>query len=328
MYDKTYFDMSSAQKIALLLISLGKKTAAEILRQLPEDEVKEISYWIHHTPLVSAEMTKNAIEEFYARLHGSLKASYSGGRDYLYEILKNSVGDVKAQTILNNIEGPEKKDSPLKTILATADPKQLADFFNKESVQTAAVMLYHISPVRFAAILSHMSNEQQEAILIALIQMEDLESGVIQAFSKQTAEVFEERSLANHKYADGAKIAVKVLEHFSKERQVELLANIKKKNSLSATKISNLLFVYKYLLTLDEEGIQLLATRCKPLDLALALYNFDEELKAKFFVHMTKSSLETIKKQLTEAGPITPYSIQSAQQNILNVLHQLQAISK
>jgi flagellar motor switch protein FliG len=328
MYDKTYFDMSNAQKIALLLISLGKKTAAEILSQLPEEDVKEVSYWIHHTPLVSAEMTKNAIEEFYARLHGSLKASYSGGKDYLYEILKSSVGDLKAKKILQNIEGHEKKDSPLKTILATADPKQLADFFNKESVQTAALMLYHIDPARFAAILSHMSNDKQEAILIALIQMEDLESGVIQAFSKQTAEVFEEQSLANHKYADGSKIAVKVLGHFSKERQLELLANINKHNPLLATKISNLLFVYKHLLSLDEDSIQILTKNCKPLDFALALYNFDDELKAKFFEHMTGPTLETIKKQLADAGPVTPYSIQSAQQNILNTLLQLQAVNK
>jgi flagellar motor switch protein FliG len=88
------------------------------------------------------------------------------------------------------------------------------------------------------------------------------------------------------------------------------------------------LFVYKDLLTLDEETTQYLIKNCKPLDFALALYNIEDELKAKFFEHMTKSTLETIKKQLADAGPVTPYSIQSAQRNIMSILHQLQAANK
>lgn len=328
MNDKTYFDMSNAQKIALLLIALGKKTAAEVLSQLQENEVKEISYWIHHTAFASAELTKNAIEEFYSRLQGSSKSSYSGGKEYLYEVLKNSLGDLKAKSILQNIEEPGKKDSPLKAILATADPKQLAGFFDKESPRTAAFMLYHIDPERFAALLSHMAQDKQEAILIAMLQMEDLDDNLKEAYSKEASEVFDEREIADHKYADSSKIALKVIEQFKPERQDELFNNIKKTDPLSSVKIANHLFVCKHLLTLEEDASQALTRACNPLDLALALYNFDVELNSKFYRHMTKSTLDSVKRQLMDAGPVTPYSIQSAQHNIQKALYQLQAIKQ
>lgn len=328
MNDKNYFDMSNAQKIALLLIALGKKTASEILSRLPEEDVKEISYWIHRTTVATAEMTKNAVDEFYSRLHISPKASYSGGKGYLYEVLKESVGDEKAKNILNHIEVPGKKESPLRSILATADPKQLAEFFEKETSQAAALMLYHLDTTRTAAILSSMMLESQVAILISLIQLEDLDAAKARSLLKESSEVFDDEGMANKGFEDSAKIAFKVISLFDKEKQKELLAGIKSADQLSLIKINNLQFAYNYMLPLNEEAVAALTNNCNPLDIALSLYKLEDDEKVRFFQNMTKTTLDSINKQLADTAPVTPYSIHTAQQNILDNLQELQAVRK
>lgn len=329
MHEKTYFDMSNAQKIALLLIALGKKTSSEILANLEEDEIKELSYWIHRMPIASAEMTKYAVEDFYSRLHGTNKASYTGGKDYLFDLLAGSVGDAKARSILQDLDTPEKKEPPVRTILMTADPKQLAEFFSKESAHTTALMLYHVDPVRAAAIISNMPLDKKAAVLMALAQMEEMDPDTLQVLLKKSAETFgvafNENSI---KLATSIKLAASILQNFPKDQRDGILEKIDEKDPALVTKFKNHFFVFNEMLLMDDDKIYGLIEACNPIDLVLALYDCDEALKGKFYRHIPKTTLDSINRQLMTTGPVTPFTVQSAQRNIANALHQIQGVKR
>jgi flagellar motor switch protein FliG len=312
-----------------LLIAMGKKTASEILAKLPEDEVKEISYWINRMPLASAELTKSAVEEFYARLHGTNKASYQGGKEYLFDLLSESVGEAKAKSIIQNLNEPTKKESPVKTILNTADPKQLAEFMGKENPQTIALILYRVDPSRAAKILSEMNLNRQTAIITALAEIEDMDHDSLQVLLKKTAETFGE-SPSEHRvsHAISSKAAAAIFKNLPKNAQSEILAKIEEKNPALATKITNFFFVFDELLILEEDQIKAMVEACNPLDLVLALSDCDEALKSKFLRHIPKSKLENINRQILSSGPTTAFTVQSAQRKIATVIQQLQGTKR
>lgn len=329
MHEKTYFDMSNAQKIALLLIALGKKTSADILKRLEEDEIKELSYWIHRMPITSAELTKNAVEDFYSRLHGTNKASYTGGKEYLFDLLAGSLGDAKARSILQDIETPEKEEPPVMTILMTADPGHLADFFSKESAHTTALMLYHVDPVRASAIISAMSLDKKTSVLMAMAQMEEMDPDTLHVLLKKSAEtfgvVFNENSI---QLATSVKLAASILQNFPKNQRDEILEKIDEKDPALAVKFKNHFFVFNEMLLLDDDKIQALVETCSPIDLVLSLYDCDEALKGKFYRHLPKATLDSINRQLVTTGPVTPFTVQSAQSNIANAIPQIQGASR
>src|SRR5262249_10915807 len=138
----------------------------------------------------SAEKTKNAVEEFYSRLHATNKASYTGGKEYLFGLLADSLGDAKARSIMQDLEIPEKEEPPVMTILMNANPKQLADFFGKESAHTTALMLYHVDPVRASAIISAMPVDKKTSVLMAMAQMEEMDPDTLHVLLKKSAETF------------------------------------------------------------------------------------------------------------------------------------------
>src|SRR5258708_224433 len=120
---KIYFELSNAQKTALLLIALGKEAASEILRRLSDDEIHRIAYWIRRMPAASSEMLIAIVQEFYVRLKGTNNDVYEGGQDYLYELLSKSHRGEKAKAVLSDIENPKTKRNDIKSLLSASEPK-------------------------------------------------------------------------------------------------------------------------------------------------------------------------------------------------------------
>ena len=95
--------MNGIRRAAVVLLSLDKALAAEVMSQLRKEQVEALTMEIARLEDVTKEEQDAALEEFYnqgmARVHIE-----RGGMEYAHDLLEQSLGKEKAGAILDNVK--------------------------------------------------------------------------------------------------------------------------------------------------------------------------------------------------------------------------------
>ena len=88
------------RKAAILLVTLGEETSAELLRQLEEQEVQTIGREVARLNSVNPEQAEVVLEEFHQM---SIAHDYvlKGGIDYARKVLNATYGPEAAKKVLD-----------------------------------------------------------------------------------------------------------------------------------------------------------------------------------------------------------------------------------
>ena len=94
--------LSGKKKAAILLISLGQETAANIFKKLKEEELEVITLEIANQKKVTPEQKQLVISEFYQMCKAKEYIS-EGGLDYARTVLEKAVGLESALSVINKL---------------------------------------------------------------------------------------------------------------------------------------------------------------------------------------------------------------------------------
>ncbi len=320
--DVVYRSLVKPQKAALLLIALGQKWAAEVMRHLKEEEVKKISYWIGQMSYIPQELTERIIKEFYSRLTRQSSLSSSGGRAYLFDVLTDIMGKEKASNVLEELTAPKQYEAF--QVLKKIDSKQLAAFLKQEQPQTVALMLSFLEPMHAAKIIAALPKELQAEIVIRLARMEEADPEVVAEMEKSLTESL--GPLATGKAMSkigGVKIVANILNSIGRVSEQYILEQITEKDFDLAASIKELMFTFDDMILLDDKSLQLVLKDIAQDDLIVALKGSTEKARDKVFRNLSKRQVETITEELSFLGPVKASVVQVAQQKIVNVIRKL-----
>src|SRR5579859_6758561 len=95
--------MTGLRKAAVVLLSLDKTLAAEVMAQLGKEEVEMLTMEIARLKDVTKEEQDGAIEDFYNV--GQARVNIErGGMEYAYDLLEQSIGKERASGILDTVK--------------------------------------------------------------------------------------------------------------------------------------------------------------------------------------------------------------------------------
>jgi len=95
--------MDAVDKAAVLLLSLEKPIAAEVLSLLPKEQVEGITMRLAKMEDINKEQQQDVFSDFYALAKDSIQIE-RGGMDFADELLKESLGQAQAREIIDNIK--------------------------------------------------------------------------------------------------------------------------------------------------------------------------------------------------------------------------------
>src|SRR2546421_11758689 len=144
--------LSGLRKAAILMIVLGDKASAELIKQLEEDEVQTISREITRVTSIPSEQAEAVLDEFY-QMTMAREYVVKGGMDYARKVLVEAYGAEPAKRLLDRLTKTLGKDVANFDMLQRADPQQLAKFVHSEHPQTVALILSHLNPSQAAGLL-------------------------------------------------------------------------------------------------------------------------------------------------------------------------------
>ena len=313
--------MTGLRKAAIVLLSLDKPLAAEVLSQLGKEGVEAITMEIAKLDDVTQEEQETVIEEFN-NLGMARKHIERGGMDYAHDLLEQSLGKEKATAILDNVK--QSMSSVPFGFLHKAGADNLLTFVSEEHPQTIALIMSHLPASLAAELLSGLPSQKQLEVIRRVANMEQTSPEVVRDVEKSLESRMTSTFNQQLEKAGGVSAVAQILNVTDRMTNKAILENLEQEDNELVEQIRRLMFVFDDLLKLDDKSIQSLLKEVENSQWALALKGASEELKTKILGNLSQRAAAMPTEEMEYLGPVRVSDVEAVQQIIVDTVRRLE----
>ena len=312
--------MSTKEKAAVLMITIGKERAAKIYKCLSEEEIEQLTLAITTMRRVEPEIKESVVDEFF-QMCIARKYISEGGIDYAREILSKAFGEEKTNELIMKLSS-SLRVKPF-DFIRKADSTQVLNFIQNEHPQTIALILSYLEPRYSAQILSNLPLDKQLSVIARIANM-----GVTSPeYIKETERILERKlstlSFGDRSVTGGIDSVVSILNSVDRGTERHLLEALEETDAELVEEIRKRMFVFEDIVKLSNQAIQRVLKEIDNRDLAVALKGSSEEVAEVIYRNISSRLQEMIKEDIQYMGPVRVRDVEEAQQKIVNVIRQL-----
>jgi flagellar motor switch protein FliG len=327
--------IAGSDKAAVLLLSIGPEAASEVLRHLPERDVREVSQALARMRSVAPEQIAQVRREFEERVGGGRGLMVDGpafARTVVSKALADPASAAASQRgeILAEIEELASNDgSELARVLQDIPADGLAKLLENEHPQVAALMLAHLGAAEAAAVIGQLPEAVQGEMIERLAMLETVPPGVV----AQAGAIFREQVKDLQRPPAGSALGgpravAEMLNHANKEVEARFFEALEQRDPALVATIRNLMFTFEDCLKLDNRSLQTLLKEVAREDLLLALKTASPALSEKVFANVSSRAAEILREDMASMGPARLKDVEAAQIKIVATLRELEAEGK
>lgn len=310
------------KKAAILLISLGPDVSSQILKLLPDEMIKKVTYEIANIEYVEPHDKERVIDDFMD-MASAREYIVDGGIDYARNILNKALGSVRAKEIMEVLTQIQQREKPF-AILRKADTHQLANMLANEHPQTIALIMCYIQPDKAASVLALFPNELQTEVAERIGVINRTSPAVIRKIESVVHSKFSSIIESDSENIGGVKALVEILNSVDRTTEKNIISDLEKTQPELAEIIKANLFVFEDIVTLDKSSIQRVLREVENEQLVLALKGASEEVSTVVYANLSKRAADTVREDIEFMGPVRLSSVEEAQHKIVGVIRKLE----
>jgi len=321
--------LTGKQKAALLLASLDVATAAELLKGVDTRMVQELAVelsYLDATGHRNAKQTAEVARQFCKSLQGESTFHF---KNFLGEMLKNTVGEDKATQVQQEIQDLLQKRDPFITI-RSADMQTLAAVLETEHPQAVAVVLSELPPKKSSAILGLLG----EGVRVSAISRMTAISAVtpeakarIAQMVRQRVEAFGDAEQSGTAIQTGPEQALRkvavIVRNLDKEIRDGVLEAIQQKDKEAGEKVMNLMVVWEDVPQVGDRSLQEALRGIDERQLALALHEAGDEIGDKIKSNISERAAAMVDEETSLMSAPKKEDIRQAREKIVKALLDL-----
>src|SRR5579884_3361293 len=312
------------RKAAILLITLGEQTSAEILKQMDDEEVQAIGREVARVSSITGEQAESLLEEFYQM---TIAHDYvlKGGIDYARKILFNAFGPEHAKKMLDRLVKTLGSEMASFDALQKADPQQLAKFIHNEHPQTIALVLSHLNASQAAGLLISLPPELRADVALRMANLDQISPEIISKIAGIIGMKLKALGEFSREAYGGVRAVSEMFNRLDSTTSKEVLETMEQTHPTLVETIRHLMFVFEDLLLLGPEAVKEVLAKVDRKILTIALKGTSDQLKTHFLDQMSQRGSEMLREDMDALGPIKIKEVEAAQQQIIAVVRQLEA---
>lgn len=312
--------LSRMERAAVLLMSLGEKDAAEILKHMGPKEVQRVGTAMATLTNINQAQVEGVVSEFLEAVAGQTGMGL-GSDDYIRNMLTQALGADKAGALIDRIllGGNTSGLDSLKWM----EPRQVADLIRHEHPQIQAIVVSYLDADQSAEILSNFDEKVRLDIIMRVAALEAVQPAALKELNDILERQFSGKAGSQTTSMGGVKVAANIVNLVDSTMAAELLERITEVDEDLATQIQDLMFVFDNLADIDDRGIQALLREVSTDLLVLALKGADPLVQEKVFKNMSKRAAELLRDDLDAKGPVKVSEVEGAQKEILTIARRL-----
>ncbi len=321
MAERTAIKMGGAERAAVLLLTLGEQTAAEVLKHLEPNEVQALGTAMAGIKQVTREQVEHVVGELHKNIENQAGVD-AGNEDFIRRLLINALGEERAGALIERIVmGRSAKGMET---LKWMEPRAIAEMIGQEHPQIIAIVLAHLEPEQAAEVLACLNPRVRPDVIMRIATLDGVQPHALNELDEVIARQFASNG-GKFKSArlGGHKAAANILNNMETTGESELMEQVMKSDSALGQRIQDLMFVFDDLAKLDDRSMQTLLREVPSERLVVAMKGADPGLTEKIFANLSKRAGEMLKDDLEVKGPVKVSEVDAAQKEILTLARKL-----
>jgi flagellar motor switch protein FliG len=320
MIDKKEAERTGTERAAILLLTLGEKEAAEVLKQMGAKEVQRIGAAMAKLQNVSREEVQNVINEFSSSVENQTSVGV-GAEDFLRKVLVDALGSEKAAGIIDRISvGRSTKGLEA---LKWMDGRAVAELIRLEHPQIIAIVLAYLEADQAAEVLAHLPPNMRSDIMVRIATLDGVQPSALSELDDIMEKTFAGKGTTRTSALGGAKAAADIINNLEPSQEGIIMEQITQTDEQLGSRIQDLIFVFDNLLEIDDRSMQELLRQVASDKLLLAMKGAEDDMKEKIFKNMSQRAAEMLKDDLESKGPVKISEVEGAQKEILQTARKL-----
>jgi flagellar motor switch protein FliG len=320
MIDKKDGERTGTERAAILLLTLGEKEAAEVLKQMGAKEVQRIGAAMAKLQNVSKEEVQKVINDFSTSVENQTSVGV-GAEDFLRKVLVDALGSEKAAGIIDRISvGRSTKGLEA---LKWMDGRAVAELIRLEHPQIIAIVLAYLEADQAAEVLVHLPANTRSDIMVRIATLDGVQPSALSELDDIMEKTFAGKGTTRTSALGGAKAAANIINNLEPSQEGVIMEQITQTDEQLGSRIQDLIFVFDNLLEIDDRSMQELLRQVASDKLLLAMKGAEDDMKEKIFKNMSQRAAEMLKDDLESKGPVKISEVEGAQKEILQTARKL-----
>ncbi|CDZ78603.1 Flagellar motor switch protein FliG [Legionella massiliensis] len=312
--------MDGIERAAILLLGMGEKNAAEVLKHLEPRQVQKVGMAISTMSSVSKAKMQGVLGEFLNAIEDQTSLTVDA-ENYLRTILINALGEENAIPFIDRILVSDK-DSGLNR-LKWLDARLIADVIRNEHPQIIATILIHLDSEQAAEVVGYFSTEKRAEVLLRMCTIDTVKPEAISELGHVIEKQLSGQKVGKIASVGGIKSVADVINFLEGSVESDVLDKIHQWDEELCNKIKDKMFVFENLVDMDNRSVQTLLRDVSTEQLMLALKGTTEVVKEKIFGNMSKRASDLLRDDLEMQGPVKVSEVEKAQREILAIARSL-----
>lgn len=310
---------SPTQKAAILLLSLGEELAADIFRNMNEEEVRTVALALKQLGKVEQADLDAVLDEFLQILNTKTTCINQDTAAFAQKAIQLAFKGDQGQKLSEQLgRGTGRMRS-----LEMADASIVGRILRLEHPQTIAMILAHATADKASAILMQLPEALRTEIMIRLSKLEPVDPELIMEIDQHLIEEIEKMGSLHQRKLGGSRKVAEILNRLDKDGQ-QILANIEERSPDLSEEIRQKMFTFDDLVLVDPRGLQELIKVVPRQTLALALRGMSDTLKELFYKNLSQRSAKMLADDIEAMGKQKQSDILKAQREVLNEVPKLE----
>jgi flagellar motor switch protein FliG len=308
------------QKIAILMIGLGERIGAGVLKYVTDAEITQIAQVVISCERISPQEKNDVFAEIKERV---ISGDYpmSGGVDFAKGTLEKAMGPRKAHAVLDRINSTESSGFYM---LRKVDPNQIIPFISKEHPQTISLILSQLDSRQAAGVVNGLPPELQSDVAFRIAQMDNISPQVLRELEESLANELQAILSGQITEIGGPKAVAEILNRTGRSTEKNVLERLDAQDPELAEEVRNQMFVFDDIANLTDREIQLILKEVDAKDLAVALKGGSEELQKRIFANMSEEVAAKTKEEMKFSGPVRMSDVEEVQLRVVQTVRQLE----
>lgn len=310
--------LKGPEKVAALLLTMGKPMASRLLKHFDVDELKLVTRSVTELGSVPVQILEVLVEEFASQfINGvDLQGSAAEGQELLSGLLSpEQVSDIMADVTGNGHHAIWER-------LSTISESFFAEYLVKEHPQSIAFILSKVVPAFAAKVMGQMPRDLRNEVMRRMVSIATVAEPMIRIIQTQLAEDF----LSNFSRQTGndhnARMA-DIINKMEKEQMEDVLQSLSVVRPKDAEVLRGLMFTFDDIVKLPKNSRSTLFDKIPTELVVLALKGTDATFRDLILSSLAARARRIVDSELTNGGPAEKRDVLKARRTIADTALQL-----
>lgn len=311
-------ELSSLDKAAILLLSLGQETAAKVLKELNPREVQQVGSAMTSVDNVSHADIHRVMKSFLEE--SGEDALGIDPSEYAQTLMADALGDGGGHLMDAALLGDQVKGLEA---LKWQHPSTISNMLRNEHPQVVAIVLSYFDSDQAAEVLRGIPERFQAEVVYRIATLTTIQPRALFDLNSVLENASSDGEGGKLATIGGEKRAAEILNLVGGGVDTRILDDIAEEHEDVSKNIQDKMFVFEDIGGIDDRGIQTIVAEVPSDVLIVALKGADKDLKEKFLGNLSKRQADIMRDDLETGPPVKLSAVEDAQREIILTVRRL-----